>query len=419
MESKPATIGCDLPACPACAGGGLRGSVATGLGCYALTSLVAVLGVVLGFKYLTFFIWKDQIPADLLQAFANWDGRWYGRIATEGYSYDPARMSSVAFFPAYPVLAAIVHRVTGGRIEWALLVVANVFLAGSFVLLHRYVKNRDPLAPAELAPWALLAFGVLPVTFFFRMAYSESLFIFLSILSLYGMARRWPPWTLALAIGLLTAVRPAGVALIPPLCLYVWRQSTSARRALFDLAWLLPMACWGLLAYVAYQGAALGEPLAFVKAQDRWCWRPPFALSEKLYALATLEPVWSVYDPASRAFWERAAGDREPLFSLAFINPVYFVSAVALVVLGIWKRWLNSYEALAAAGLLFIPYFTKAYETGMQSQARYAAAAFPIYLVLGQLLCRIPGSVAGALAAISLFLLGVYAAMFAAAYVFI
>ena len=55
----------------------------------------------------------------------------------------------------------------------------------------------------------------------------------------------------------------------------------------------------------------------------------------------------------------------------------------------------------------------------MQSMGRYSSAAFPIYLVLGHLLCWLPGPVVSCLTALSGFLLGTYTALFASWHVFI
>ena len=77
------------------------------------------------------------------------------------------------------------------------------------------------------------------------------------------------------------------------------------------------------------------------------------------------------------------------------------------------RRWLTSYQILLAVRLLAIPYVTRAYEFTMQSQGRFAAVVFPVYIVLGQLLARLPTAVAVALLALSGFLMAAYAALFA------
>jgi hypothetical protein len=50
--------------------------------------------------------------------------------------------------------------------------------------------------------------------------------------------------------------------------------------------------------------------------------------------------------------------------------------------------------------------------------ARFAAAALPLYLVLGRLLVAIPVPAAAAVLSVSGFLMGAYAALFAAWYRF-
>jgi hypothetical protein len=71
---------------------------------------------------------------------------------------------------------------------------------------------------------------------------------------------------------------------------------------------------------------------------------------------------------------------------------------------------------LLAALLLGIPYFTHGYRHLMLSQGRFAAVAFPVYIVMGRLMARAPAPLVAALCALSGFMLTVYAALFAAGY---
>ena len=54
----------------------------------------------------------------------------------------------------------------------------------------------------------------------------------------------------------------------------------------------------------------------------------------------------------------------------------------------------------------------------MASMARFTSVAFPIYLVIGNLLWRMPAPLAAGLLSISSLLLGIYTALFAASYPF-
>ena len=52
------------------------------------------------------------------------------------------------------------------------------------------------------------------------------------------------------------------------------RAAPTLRLIAPPLALYLPVACWGLASFVAYQAYAFGEPLAVVKAQSQWSIRP-------------------------------------------------------------------------------------------------------------------------------------------------
>ena len=107
-------------------------------------------------------------------------------------------------------------------------------------------------SPGEFAELVLLTLGTFPTGFFLRMAYSESLFLLIALLVLYGIERRWSIARIAIVAGLGTAARPVGAALIAPLVLYVWRSPKQTRRRVGELCWSLPLACWGLITYCAF-----------------------------------------------------------------------------------------------------------------------------------------------------------------------
>ena len=182
-----------------------------GLPFYYLTSLIVIVAVVFAVDFVPLCTRHpgSRKRVDLLSAFSAWDGEWYAQIASAGYSYDPERMSSVAFFPLYPSLAGALVHTTGMRAESALLVVSHGALMGLFVLLVMYVRQRFPGAGAGLAEFTVLAMGLFPTTFYFRMTYTESVFLLVTLLALYGMERHWGLLAIASIIGLATAARTA------------------------------------------------------------------------------------------------------------------------------------------------------------------------------------------------------------------
>jgi hypothetical protein len=406
-----------------------RATIGTGPGvwqivlCWAITTAIAVIGVSFGCDFV-----KPNKPAGFIDSCAQWDGQHYARIIETGYDYDPTRQSEVAFFPGYPVLA--------GAIAWlpelgavpALLIVSNACTLGALLLMGLYLSRREPgdgaapLSPTapdrrrEAQYYAILALGLFPTTFFFHMAYSESLFICIAIACLLAIQRDWGPVVVALLIGLATAVRPMGVALLAPMVWYLWNISTNQRQFGRRLLLCAPLACWGLIAYIIFQAWAFGEPFAFLWTQKFWQFRPPAPIGEKLCSLLAWEPIWGAYVPGSLDYWREPEGIANPLFSLAAANPIYFMGAVGLIAWGGFKRWLTTPEVLLSAGMLAIPYLSRGYETCMASQGRFAAVAFPAYIVIGHLLARLPAALAIALLVFSGFLMAAHAALFAAGY---
>lgn len=438
-----------------------------------LTGLIAALGFSLGFSLLRPGSGTVVDKRDWLDAFDWMDGRWYKQIAMTGYEYDPNKNTNIAFFPVYPLLGRVVMRITGLRAEAALLVVSNLSLLAALAMLAFYVRDRYPDAPAELTDYTVLAASLFPTGCFFRLTYSESTFLLLAILAMYAMLRRWPLWAIALLVGLATAARPVGVALLAPFAIHIWhrghrvyepaaparpnkqhpdetdnalddpetpvnvqtrRPRSSLGFVLVRLAFYLPLACWGAIAFTAYQYCAFNEPFATVRVQKNWgIGAVPWC--EKIVPLATLEPVRAVYDVRSHAFWTNRDSHRIPWFSLQFANPIFFVLAVMLIGLGAslrvrggWHkglgaaarshtaRWLSLQEFSLAAVMLLIPYVTRAYEMAMGSMGRFVAVDFPIYFVLAHVLERLPGALRSVVLALCGVFLSLYAALYSARY---
>jgi len=396
-----------------------------GLAMYALSLIVVIAGIAFGRSAME-PSWGPHSPSHmaatgdaLLDTLTLWDGQWYLEIAQRGYGYSLERMSSVAFFPAYPMLVRAVSASTRLPPDWAALLISHGFLVAVFVLLFAYVRRRFPDAPTRVPMYVLLSLGLFPPTIFMRMAYSESLFLFLTVLALYGMERNWRQSHIAAVVGLATATRFAGLALLLPLAMHVWRTAASAGRAAVLYAALMPLALSGLLVFVLFQQLAFGEPFGFIKTQYFWCNHMPEDLSDKILSLVSWEPVWSAYIPSWRGYAGCFNDPAPALINLQFANPIFFVGAAALVFAGAWKGWLSLTETLLSAGLILIPYVAKGFEMCMASQGRFVAAAFPIYIVLGNILSRLPRLCATAILALFGVYLAVYSAMLAAGFVLI
>jgi len=100
---------------------------------------------------------RMRVLADpLLGGWLRWDGWWYVAIARSGYTYRPHHMSSVAFFPTYPLIVRVVSTVAPGGA--ALAAIATTLAAGSvsLVLLYRWCARRMSPRAANATVIAML-----------------------------------------------------------------------------------------------------------------------------------------------------------------------------------------------------------------------------------------------------------------------
>lgn len=395
-------------------------SIATSGACYCLSTAIVVLGVMLGERNLSPAPAVRPPGAAQVDSFANWDGLWYVRIVEHGYDYDPSTHSSVAFFPAYPLLGNWVRAASAMSASAALLMLSHVSLAAAAGVLSIYASHAQTESSEEVI-WGGLSFAPLwlafwPTGVFLRMTYSESLFLLLVLLCMLGIQRRWPLWLGALIAGAAMATRSVGIALLLPLAWDWWRRSGGPLRFGLKAALFGPLACWGLIAYMLYLYVAFGDPFVFVKTQQHWAMRPDLPWPGKLRELLTLEPVWSLYVPSSPAYWAKHDSLVSSAFSLQFWNPIYFIACALLVVWGTYKHWLTAPEILLSAGMLAIPYLTQSYRMMMLGHGRFTCVVFPMYLVLGRGLRYFPPTVSAVICVLIGVQLFYWSALFAAWY---
>ncbi len=381
-----------------------------------------------------------QPPASMLNGFASWDGAWYTEIAAKGYRYEPGLGSHVVFFPLFPALGASVSRSFQLSPELALLLISNVcFVASLWMLRQHMLQYSRPMSQVH-CDCALLICCLLPASFFFRIAYSESLFLLVTLLIVTGMKNGWSDWWLAILVGAATGIRAVGVAMVVVFAHYLWTrrqagrnadtsnsgdpQATNARnvagwiRGASTLA-LLAVSCWGMLAFMAHLWVEFDDPLAWYSNQATYNVHPHSAAGDKILSLVSLKPIWSVYLPGTYASWARRPSWTAPFWSLRFVNPVYFMITCGLISYGWWSRILERRDVLVGALLLAVPYLTKGHDNDMLGFARYCSVVYPAYIVAAHILLRIPRPLAVAGLGFSAVLMSFYSSLFAAWYDFI
>ncbi len=391
--------------------------VLTGLAVYAFTTLPVFVGLTAATTPGVFLHSSDTTP-NVLQACCFYDGSYYQSVIENGYEYDPDRASIIAFAPGYPIAAECFRRLTGCSTQLALVATANAALALALVVLSVYLRTRYPEEPLTARLTILTLIGLWPAGFFFRMAYSESLFLLMLALLLLGFARRWPVAVLALIAGTATGIRPVALAATAAVVAYVLTDPSrgSIRKRIVTSAALVPLACWGLLAFMGYQYVRFGTPTAFAVSHQYWAFYSPQPgdIPDKFTRLALAEPIWNAYVPGSSRNWARYDATGVPAIGVTFWNPIFFAVAAVAVAFGWLRGWLSRPELVLGVALLFIPYVTRADEMLMGSQARFAVVVLPAFVVMGRGLSRLPPYASWAAFVTLAPVLALWAALFAA-----
>ena len=161
----------------------------------------------------------------LLGLFGNFDTGWYLEIAKNGYpklSDYPlgTTFAQYNFFPLYPAIIKSIHLLMHVDYFYAALIISNLCLIASSIVIY---KIAERLYNVEIAKNAVAVLFATPVSFLLSGAYSESLFLVLSVSSIFFALKG--KWVFAGLMGMLaTLTRPIGVFVILPL-LMLYLQS--------------------------------------------------------------------------------------------------------------------------------------------------------------------------------------------------
>lgn len=283
--------------------------------------------------------------SDFFQSFVNWDGAHYITIAKSGYQ----EQFQYAFFPLYPILINIISKITGDFLQSAILIsLVSSFLAVNF--FYQLVSIEFDKKYAQKAVLALLFF---PMSFYLLTAYTEGLFLLLSV-STFLFARKRNLFLATITAALASATRPAGVAVVLGFLLYVYLSSGINRKNWFVL--LSPM---GILLYCLYLFGQTGDPFYFIRAQLHW--HSGFAL-----------PGSAIFHTFKQLLTAGFIANNFRDF-LDFIMVIFGASLVFRV----WKHLSIDYAIFSIFSLI-MPLFSQT----LAATPRYLLTIFPAFMVL-------------------------------------
>ena len=201
------------------------------------------------------------IPKSGWELFSHWDGKWYTKIATLGYTYaDDGQQHSVAFYPLFPLLIRGLMTL-GMRSDAAGVLINSLAFLGALVVIYFWVEYRYDTGAAK---WTTAVLAWCPLSLFCTVMYTEGLFLFLTASALRAFERGEYIWA-AFWGALTTATRGPGLALIPTFLLTAWKEKRPPLAYAAGVASAL-----GLLSFSLYCALSFGDALAFIHIQKRW-----------------------------------------------------------------------------------------------------------------------------------------------------
>src|SRR5947209_1344079 len=105
-------------------------------------NFLAGVPVLIGIVAALYFGKPPTTSSDAYSACFHSDASNYLQIVRFGYSFDPARASNVAFFPAYPMVARWLSAATAMSPEEGMLLTAYLALVGTFISLANWTHLR-------------------------------------------------------------------------------------------------------------------------------------------------------------------------------------------------------------------------------------------------------------------------------------
>jgi hypothetical protein len=289
-----------------------------------------------------------------------WDTIWYTKIAEQGYSRVDL---STAFFPLYPLLIRISAPLFGNNGVAAGVVIASVAALVSFILLYRLACEQFGEAAAERT---VLYLAVFPTAFFLFAAYTESLFLALALGSfIRAKAGRWG-WAGILG-GLAGLTRPQGMLLLLPLGIEFLLQSRRGKVSLPRIANLFTVFLGGILFWcylaVKFQNPAAGLEVQSLLRQPALPWESLGAAFSRLLSGSTdLQTVLGIPDLAFTLLFLGLT-----FRSFFKLSPTYFAYMAIIIAPPLFSDTV--YNPVSPVG----------------SMSRYVLAAFPAFMLAGQM----------------------------------
>lgn len=282
-----------------------------------------------------------------------WDSPHYLDIARDGYVTTGTESLWIVFYPLYPLLIKIFGTLFQ-NLEITSVILSILFSFAASIALFELTLLDFSKKVALKAVWFL---SIFPTAYFMQSAYTESLFLFLTILSIY-LFRMEKFISSGIAAAFSSATRVNGIFLGPLFVIEIIENLKRKKwyRAFFALL-LSPI---GLFTYLSINVYLYNDPFYFTKPlESNWYkkFAPPW---EGLYGMyQTFPPVTD------------------------YLYPAYFLEAASLIGAFLISIFVYFKVRKSYAFYMWFNLFLFVSTSFIVSTPRYVLSLFPIFIAFG------------------------------------
>jgi len=252
---------------PACA---LLAAAAAGL----LSRLLLYLLAFVMYRFLA--VGSEDIVRSFESLWTHWDARHYLDIAQSGYTAVGDDRFRLVFFPLYPLLVRLLSGASGASLTASAAAISLLCAGAASALMYDLAFMHGG---EENALRATAYFLLSPLSVFLCCAYTEALFICLTLLAVC-LLRRGRPYAAALC-GMLSAfTRMPGVIVSGLMIIALLSKIADKRfsmKALIDCCAQVLIVFCGLFAYWLVNLMVTGDPMTYLTYQrENWYQQPGF-----------------------------------------------------------------------------------------------------------------------------------------------
>lgn len=284
----------------------------------------------------------------LLNGLFQWDALQYRTLAERGYVTSSGFETTAPFFPGFPLAARAVGVLVGSPLAGGIVVNWVAAILGA-VFLSQLVRRTLRDSCVEVSIQASLIWLLGPLSFFFTVFLSESMFACLAVVTLWAASTN-RAWVFALAGAGASLTRNSGILVVVAGAALICEQR--GLRTMLTARWMLAIgaAAAGFAAFLLMQHAAFGNAFEWVDAQRRWnryLVFPTTTLRDDWIGFPTVNPSRRNVDAMYRSQEVLAAVIALPLFFVR--RPAGIPRALAGLGLLLWVLPLLSHSLISFA----------------------------------------------------------------------